>query len=83
MFFLLIFMFCYSRFRFRNHKDANSCYVISCDYGHNDHYMISMGGQRPKVGGDWPLTGPYLQRCYIAICADDTTLYWKCKQASD
>ena len=23
--------------------------------GHNDHYMINMGGQRPKIGGNWPL----------------------------
>ena len=20
--------------------------------GHNDHYMINMGGQRPKIGGN-------------------------------
>ena len=31
--------------------------------GQNDHYMINMGGQRPKIGGNWPLTDPYLQRC--------------------
>ena len=31
--------------------------------GHNDHYMINMGGQRPKIGGNWPMTGPYLQHC--------------------
>ena len=30
--------------------------------GHNDHYMINMGGQRPKIGGNRTLTGPYLQR---------------------
>ena len=30
--------------------------------GHKDHYMINMGGQRPKISGNWPLTGPYLQR---------------------
>ena len=30
--------------------------------GHNDHYMINMGGQRPKIGYNWPLTGPCLQR---------------------
>ena len=23
--------------------------------------MISMGSQRPKIGGNWQLTGPYLQ----------------------
>ena len=28
--FLLIFMFCYSRFRFRNLKDANSCMFAWC-----------------------------------------------------
>ena len=27
--------------------------------GHNDNYMINMGDQRPKTGGNWPLTGPY------------------------
>ena len=31
--------------------------------GHNDQYIINMGGQKPKLGGDWPLTSPYLQRC--------------------
>ena len=25
--------------------------------------MINMGVQRPKTGGNWPLTGRYLQRC--------------------
>ena len=29
--------------------------------GHNDHYMINMGGQRQKIGGNCPLTNPYLQ----------------------
>ena len=29
---------------------------------YNDHYMINMGGQRPNIGSNWPLTGPYLQR---------------------
>ena len=32
--------------------------------GHNDHYMINMGSQRPMIDGNWPLTvtdGPYLQ----------------------
>ena len=28
---------------------------------HNDHYIINLGGQRPKIGGNWPLTSPYLQ----------------------
>ena len=31
--------------------------------GHNDYYMINMGGQRPKIDDNWPLTGPCLQRC--------------------
>ena len=25
--------------------------------------MINMGGQRLKIGGNWPLTSPYLQCC--------------------
>ena len=25
--------------------------------------MINMGGQKPKTGGNWLLTDPYLQRC--------------------
>ena len=29
--------------------------------GHNDHYIINMGGQRSKIGGNWPLASPYLQ----------------------
>ena len=33
--------------------------------GHNDHYMINMGIQQPKIGGNWLLTGPYLQRCFV------------------
>ena len=33
--------------------------------GHNDHYKISMGGQRPKIGGNKPLTGLFLQ-CWIS-----------------
>ena len=34
--------------------------------GHNDHYMINMGGQRPKTGSNWPLIGPYLQ-CWYTV----------------
>ena len=26
--------------------------------GHSDHYMTNMGGQRPKIGGIWSLSGP-------------------------
>ena len=32
--------------------------------GHNDNYMVSMGGQRPKIDGNWPLTNSYLQHCH-------------------
>ena len=30
--------------------------------GHNDHYMINMDGQRPKIGGNWPLTDLYVNQ---------------------
>ena len=36
---------------------------------HHDHYMINVGGQRPKIGGNWLLTGPYLQHWAEAIGA--------------
>ena len=35
--------------------------------GHNDHCMINIGGQRPKIGGNWPSIGPYLHRCKHAL----------------
>ena len=35
--------------------------------GHNDHYMINMGGQRPKIDGNWSLTGPYLHLYCVLI----------------
>ena len=35
--------------------------------GHNDHYMINMGGQRSKIGSNWPFTGPYLQRYLLMV----------------
>ena len=35
--------------------------------GHNDHYMINMGGQRSKIRSNWPLTGSYLQRCLLMV----------------
>ena len=25
--------------------------------------MINMGGLRPKIEGNWPMTGPYLSLC--------------------
>ena len=28
--------------------------------GHDDYYMINMGGQRLKTGSNWPLNRPYL-----------------------
>ena len=30
---------------------------------HIDHYIINMGSQLSKTGGNWPLIGPYLLRC--------------------
>ena len=36
--------------------------AVSEATGQNDHYMINMDGQRPKTGGNWPLTDLYLQR---------------------
>ena len=33
--------------------------------GHNDHYMIDMGGQRQKIDSNGLLTGPSLQGCII------------------
>ena len=30
---------------------------------HNDHYIINMGCQKPKIGSNWLLTSPYLQCC--------------------
>ena len=39
--------------------------------GHNDHYIINMGGQRPKIGGNWPLTGAYLQYCLNKEVSDE------------
>ena len=32
--------------------------------GHNDHYMMNMGDQRPKIGGNRPFSSPYLQCCH-------------------
>ena len=36
--------------------------------GHNDHCMINMGSQRPNIGGNWPLIGPYLQCRQTILC---------------
>ena len=46
-----------------NYNYNNNKKVLGKATGHRDHYMIIMGGQRAKIGGNWPLTGPYLQRC--------------------
>ena len=32
---------------------------------HNDHYIINMSSQRPKIGSNWPLASPNLQRYII------------------
>ena len=29
--------------------------------GHNDNYMMNVGGQRPKFDSNWLLASPYLQ----------------------
>ena len=35
----------------------------------HDHYMINMGGQRPKIGNNLLLTSPYLQCCpHFQLC---------------
>ena len=44
-----------------NKKEINKKRFLGEATDHNDHYMISMGSQRLKIGGNWPLTGPYLQ----------------------
>ena len=36
-------------------------------FGHDNHYMINIGGQRPKTGSNWLLNGPYLQRCLYYV----------------
>ena len=36
-------------------------------FGHNDHYMINTGGQRPKIDSNWPLTSLYLQYCQLQL----------------
>ena len=35
--------------------------IIKRFLGKATSQMINMGGQRAKIGGNWPLTGPYLQ----------------------
>ena len=36
--------------------------------------MIKMGGQRPKIGGNWPLTGPYSAGKVLQISSDGPNL---------
>ena len=37
---------------FLRDKDNNEKIFLGKVTGHNDHYMISMGGQRPKTDGN-------------------------------
>ena len=37
--------------------------------GHNDHYLIKMGSQRPRIGSNWLLSSPYLQ-CWCMLQVD-------------
>ena len=46
-----------------------------CHNSHNDHYMINMGVQRPKVGSNWPLTSPYLRHCRSLLVPFVETMY--------
>ena len=43
-----------------NKNNINKKRFLGKATSHSDHYMINMGGQRLKIGGNWPLTGPYL-----------------------
>ena len=43
-------------------ENNNKKRFLGTAISHKDHYMINVGGQRPKIGSSWPLTGPYLQR---------------------
>ena len=47
----------------RNKNDINKKRLLRKATRHNGHYMINMGSQMPKTGGNWLLNGPYLQRC--------------------
>ena len=43
---------------------------------HNDHYIINMGCQKPKIGSNWLwlLTNPYLQCCQS--CSKLNVKFW-------
>ena len=45
-----------------NKNNVNKKKISWKSYRPQWHYMISMNGQKPKIGGNWPLAGPYLQR---------------------
>ena len=49
---------------YKNASENNKKRFLGKATSPNDHYMINMGSQRPKIGGNWPLTGPYLQRYF-------------------
>ena len=41
---------------------------------HNDHYMVNMGGQRPKIGDNWHLTAV---SCSADIATPSKLKQWK------
>ena len=45
-----------------NKNNINKKRFLGKSTSHNDYYMINMVGQRLKIGGNWPLTGPYWQQ---------------------
>ena len=50
-----------------NNNNNNNKVFLGKDIGHNEHYMIHTGVQRPKIAGNWPLTNPYLQRWFLPL----------------
>ena len=50
-----------------NNNNNNNKVFLGKDIGHNEHYMIHTGVQRPKIAGNWPLTSPYLQRWFLPL----------------
>ena len=44
-------------------ENNNKKRFLGKDTSYNDHYMINMDRQGPKIGSNWPLTSPYLQHC--------------------
>ena len=45
----------------------------------DDHYVINMDSQRPKIGSNWPLTGPYLQ-CWPRMIFLFVVVFFKCSK---